>query len=167
MTFLYKSEAADSVFVNDDERDIMIKIFTPSIRGWLLPGEIFKLKTICFRILVQLMTLGRAKIFYAINENGDLMHTSYVIPHCAKFSFMGKDDYEIGPCYTYPDFRGKGIYPKVLHQICSRMAKNNSVFYMIVDENNKPSIKGIEKAGFIRCGTVRKSKLTKRYFRTE
>lgn len=107
------------------------------------------------------MTLGKVQIYYVQNGN-DIIHTSYVISSCAKFPFRDRDDLEIGPCYIYPAFRGKGIYPKVLSEICRR-SNDTSSFYMIVDETNLPSIKGIEKAGFVRCGSVQKSKISKRY----
>lgn len=100
--------------------------------------------------------------FYVRDEDGNLAHTSCVIPACAKFPFMDRMDYEIDPCYTYPAYRGKGIYPIVLHSICRELAENGSAFYMIVDERNASSIRGIEKAGFVRYGTVLKGKFTKR-----
>lgn len=142
--------------------DINVKEFTPSLRGLFLKGEKFGIKTICIRLLFQVMTLGKARIYYVQNGN-DILHTSYVIPACAKFSFMDRNDLEIGPCYTYPTFRGKGIYPKVLSEICRRRANDTLSFYMIVDETNFSSIKGIEKAGFVRCGSVQKSKFSRRY----
>jgi len=76
---------------------------------------------------------------------------------------MGKWDYEIGPCFTYPKFRGKGVYPQMLKYISSNVGAENSIFYMIVDETNLPSIKGIEKAGFQKCGTIKVSRFLKRY----
>jgi RimJ/RimL family protein N-acetyltransferase len=38
---------------------------------------------------------------------------------------------------------------------------------MIVDDKNKSSINGIEKAGFERCGTVRKSNILNIYTKYE
>lgn len=76
---------------------------------------------------------------------------------------MNKNDLEIGPCFTNPAFRGKGIFPKVLSEICRRRGNNTQTFYIFADEKNIPSIKGIEKAGFVRCGLVRESKYLKRY----
>lgn len=108
------------------------------------------------------MTLGKAQVYY-VQSGNDIVHTSYVIPACVKFPFMDRKDLEIGPCYTYPAFRGNGIYPKVLSEICRRKGNDTFLFYMIVDEMNLPSIRGIEKAGFVRCGSVHKSKFSKRY----
>lgn len=65
-----------------------------------------------------------------------LQSLTVVIPACAKFPFMDGNDLEIGPCYTYSAFRGKGIYLKVLSEICRR-GNDTLSFYMIVDEINK------------------------------
>lgn len=165
MIYLYKLESKDLCSIKHFKCDIKLKEFTPSIKNFLLPGEKVSLKTICVRILFHVITLGSARLFYVQSINGDLMHTSYVIPECIKFPFMSRGDYEIGPCYTYPAYRGKGIYSNVLYGICNKMKNTNPTFYMIVDEANEPSIKGIEKAGFVRCGVVQKSKFIKRYFK--
>jgi len=157
---LYKYDSSD---VNSIANycDFDLKIFIPSLRGLFLKGEKTGLKTALIRLYFQTITFGKAKIYY-VQKGENLVHT-YVIPACFKFPFMGKHDLEIGPCYTYSSFRGQGIYPKVLTEICRRQCKDTSLFYMIVDETNIPSIKGIERAGFTRCGSVYKSKYMKRY----
>lgn len=76
---------------------------------------------------------------------------------------MGKADFQIGPCYTVPEFRGKGLYTNTLLYIISQNEYKKSSFWMIVDENNGASIRGIEKAGFLKIGKVKKTKLFKRY----
>ncbi len=161
MKYLYK-HSRDSVGFKNPE-NLNVEIVTPTIRGGLIiQGENKSFKLLAVRCLFQLITFGKAKV-YCYRYNGELVHTSYVIPRCHKFPFMSKNDYEIGPCFTYPKYRGKGFYPQMLKYICSSIGAENSVFYMIVDEANLSSIKGIEKAGFQRCGTIRVSKILKRY----
>ena len=161
--YLYKIDSSDvKNMPNDSIDEIDLKVFTPSLHGIFLKGEKPSIKLFLIRLMFQVMTLGKAQIYYIQNGN-NIIHTSYVIPACAKFPFMDKFDLEIGPCYTYPAFRGMGIYPKVLTEICRKRADAVLSFYMIVDEANLPSIKGIEKAGFVRCGVVYKGKLSKRY----
>ena len=159
---LYKYNSSDVNNIADYCDDFDLKIFIPSLRGLFLKGEKTGLKTALIRLYFQSITFGKAKIYY-VQKGENLVHTSYVIPACFKFPFMGKHDLEIGPCYTYSAFRGQGIYPKVLKEICKIQCKDTSSFYMIVDETNTSSIKGIEKAGFTRCGSVYKSKFMKRY----
>lgn len=161
--YLYKIDSKDVKNMPMDScNEINLKVFTPSLRGLFIKSEKVRIKTALIRLLFQVMTLGKAQNYY-VQSGNDIIHTSYVIPACAKFPFMDRNDLEIGPCYTYPAFRGNGIYPKVLSEICRRRGNNTSSFYMIVDETNLPSIKGIEKAGFVRCGSVHKSKFNKRY----
>ena len=160
MRYLYCYKGSQGV---DVEETISCDVFTPGIcKGLLLPGETGGVKKIGARLLFQILTLGKAKVFF-VADGGNLMHTSYVVPRCVKFPFMGNGDYEIGPCFTYPQYRGKGIYPSVLKAICNCVGDENTTFYMIVDENNIASIKGIEKAGFQKCGIVEVAKFTKRY----
>ena len=163
MKYLYCCKKAQ--FSSDVEKNSMcasVKVFTPKIKKLLLCGEKKNIKTLIVRLLFQIRTKGKAKIYYVADEN-KLKHTSYVVPRCGKFPFLDENDYEIGPCFTYPDHRGKGIYPEVLRFICCHIGDHNTTFYMIVDEKNIASIKGIEKAGFKKCGVVEVSKLTKRY----
>lgn len=161
MKYLYKFEVAPH-FGESKKYAIKYDVFTPSMRRWTIPGETIDFKTKLVRFLFWLQTFGKAKIFF-IQENEKVVHTSYVVPKCYKFNFLCQNDYEIGPCYTYPQYRGRGIYPDTLCMICQSVGNEDTTFYMIVDEKNNPSIKGIEKAGFVRCGQVRVSKLTKRY----
>lgn len=163
MSLLYckeKTLANDSGFIGFE-----IAEFSPSLFKVYLEGEKHNFKTTFVRLYFQLMTFGKAKLFCALDEFGKVTHTSYVVPKCFKFSFLKKGDYIIGPCYTKAEHRGKGIYPQMLGYICSNVGSKSTVFYMSVDENNFPSVKGIEKAGFKNCGTVKKTRLFKRYKR--
>lgn len=163
MKYLYcykKSQCLSDSAKKYDNGDI--KVFTPKIWRLSLHKEPRSLKTLAVRLLFQFTTRGKAKIYYMTNSD-ELMHTSYVVPQCNKFPFLGKNDYEIGPCFTYPKHRGKGIYPYVLRHICNSFGNSDTTFYMIVDDANIASIKGIEKAGFIKYGVVEVSKYTKRY----
>ena len=140
-----------------------IKVFKPNLFSWKLPKERLAIKTLLVRMMFCAITWGKASIVYATSDSGDIMHSSYVIPRCIKFPFLQKYDYEIGPCVTNPQYRGRGIYPNVIKYICSNFTQEGAVFYMIVSANNTPSIRGIEKAGFEKCGMVKKSGLLKAY----
>ncbi len=161
MKYLYrklKCEKKDKASEN-----LNVEIFTPKVfSGLTLKGEEKNIKSIIVRFLFQLTTHGKAKIFY-IKDNDKLVHTSYVIPKCYKFSFLTSKDYMIGPCFTYPEYRGKGIYPAMINYICNFVGTDGTVFYMSVDETNAASIRGIEKAGLERYGSVDVTGITKRY----
>jgi len=55
----------------------------------------------------------------------------------------------IGPCYTNPAYRGRGMYPYALSEICEFLRKNGKSRALInTKKANLASIRGITKAGF-------------------
>jgi hypothetical protein len=58
-----------------------------------------------------------------------------------------------GPCFTEDAFRGRAMYPRML-QYAVNFLRNRQYgpFYICVSPDNLASIRGIEKAGFTRCG---------------
>lgn len=55
----------------------------------------------------------------------------------------------IGPCYTHPLYRGKGLYPYVLNKICELLKKEGkNAAFINTKTTNKASARGITKAGF-------------------
>lgn len=162
-SLLYKKHA----FRKDSgSRETQLLEFTPNPIRLFMKGEFRSLKNTLVRLNFWFMTYGKAKIYYLLSSSGCVMHTSYVLPKCFKFPFLAKGEYCIGPCFTYPTFRGQGIYPTVLNSICQLESyPSDTVFYMVVSDTNTPSVRGIEKAGFERCGRIKKTRLLKRYFR--
>ena len=157
-SLLYRKRA----FCNDsDNAETEILEFTPNPMHLFMKGETKNLRIVLVRLSFWFMTFGKAKIYYRRADSGQMMHTSYVLPRCFKFPFLNKSDYCIGPCVTYPEFRGKGIYPAVLNAICQSYP-TDTIFYMIVSDTNLPSIRGIEKAGFENVGRVKKTGVFKR-----
>ena len=113
----------------------------------------------------NLITFFRAKAYVVRDEAGDIIHYSYIIPACSKFPFLRKGiyrDIEIGPCYTRKESRGNGIYPFVLSAIIKEELNNSGFAYMIVENWNHASQKGISKVGFKKVGEIRKDRF-KRY----
>ena len=160
---LKKQECIDGNYFDIQGSDFIVHEFRPTLFNCYLHGENRNIKTFLARMFFQTVTFGKSKIFYVTNDDDKIMHTSYVIPGCFKFPFMQKGDYEIGPCFTYPEFRGKGIYPRMLRYICANVGNERTIFFMIVSRNNISSIRGIEKAGFNKFGFVEKSRILKRY----
>lgn len=116
------------------------------------------------RLYFWVITFGKYRIYYLL-DNDRVVHTSYLVPKCSKFPFMGKNDLEIGPCFTEEQYRRKGGYAYMLERITTSAEYENAHFYMIVRDTNLPSVKGIEKSGFERCGTIVRTKLLKRYIK--
>ncbi len=145
--------------------DLSVKKKKMSLFSLSVEGEAASLKTCVGRAFFYLIARGQFWIYYVTDgETGQLVHTSYVSGRSFKFPFMSKGDIHIGPCRTAPSHRGQGIYGRVLRVICGD-SKNRA--YMMVHEENLPSIKGIEAAGFRQIGTVAKTGICKVYRRTD
>jgi RimJ/RimL family protein N-acetyltransferase len=62
----------------------------------------------------------------------------------------------IGPCLTEAELRGRAIYPRVLQHVVATLAEcGYGPFYIDTSLDNVASIRGMEKAGFKRCGVWR------------
>lgn len=122
-----------------------------------LPCEAKSLRLFLSRLYFVVLSLGKFWIFYCNDKENNLVHTSYVVHSRIKFPFIQKNGFEIGPCFTEEHFRGKGIYRNVLKKITSDKTFQGCSFFMIVDDNNIPSKKGIVASGFEQVGFVKKT----------
>lgn len=146
---------SETIHSHDSEYEI--RKITPGLFK-AYPDQILSIKVILCNIYWWIVTKGKYHIWCAFDDKR-VVHTSYVVPKCSKFSFLSNDSYEIGPCNTNTDYRGKGIYPAVLATIVARVG----TAYMIIDDNNISSIRGGLKVGFVlQPGEVKRDKL-KRY----
>lgn len=92
---------------------------------------------------------------YQILLENKVISYARVVPKNFMFKFIPNNGYHIGPCYTEPEHRGKGLYPLLLQHIMDD--KPNTKFYMIIDENNISSIRGVRKVGFIEIAKGKKN----------
>lgn len=100
---------------------------------------------------------GGQLLEYKLFIGEKLVSSAVVAPKVWNLAFMNRDELQIVPCRTEPDERGKGYYPTLLNYI---MAQNpNKTHVMMVAENNTPSIRGVEKAGFVKYAEGHKTKL--------
>jgi RimJ/RimL family protein N-acetyltransferase len=100
-----------------------------------------------------ILSFGQYKIVY-LRDGNTIVHSSYLIPKNIRFPFMGKNDLQIGPCYTNENYRGKGIYTTVLKLIPQVLAEPNRTFWIFTTEHNFISQRAIERSGYLRIGSV-------------
>lgn len=98
---------------------------------------------------------------YGMYVKGQLAHVAWLIDHEMDRNNRVRNvrvkpgEAEITHCLTSPEYRGRGIYSQVIFELCNVAARNRiKKVYMITDEKNLASRRGIEKAGFLRCGTI-------------
>ncbi|MBI5643647.1 MAG: GNAT family N-acetyltransferase [Deltaproteobacteria bacterium] len=95
-------------------------------------------------------------------KNGEIAHISWIYkkgdPN--RIIDLGPQESEIKYSLTFPEFRGKGIYPAVLFKIQDHLRdKGVKRVFICVHQNNTPSIKGIQKAGFTFLAKIKLIKL--------
>lgn len=95
---------------------------------------------------------------FVIYSRNQLIHRSCVFPRYFRFPFMNKDDLQIGDTWTHPEHRGQGLATFALRQVIQERQMTGRKFWYIVEQENKPSIRVVEKAGFNLIGKGMKRK---------
>lgn len=112
-----------------------------------------------FFSFICLIKTRKNSIFYIYRTRGQkIVHVSNSMPSQIHLPWLDENarGIEIGGCMTSNLARGQGIYPHVISQIIMRH-KNTMPFYMIVEEQNIASRKGVEKVGFhIACELIKR-----------
>jgi len=110
---------------------------------------------------------GRKDVFeyksYIENQHA---HSSLVFHHGKVLRVLRKKGPLISDSETFNQYRGKGIYPFTIFSIAKEyiLQKNHPEIFMLVVPTNIPSIKGIEKAGFIRQCRIKTTRFLGIYF---
>jgi GNAT superfamily N-acetyltransferase len=110
------------------------------------------------RQLDRLARFGRSYAFGVVVE-GKLAHVSWLLPAAAvrmdspDILRLRDDQAEITACETLPDFRGMGIYSFAISELFAVARQRGIVrIYMKTAWDNKPSQRGIRKAGLKGAG---------------
>lgn len=117
LLYQYSCEKAPSFHLVDG---LCLEITIPSFLGCLMK------RNTLLEFIWKLISFGKCWVFRVKNAAGLVVHKSRLIGWNLKFSFLKKNEYEIGPCYTIEEYRGLGIYPYVLQEITSFMPNNKS-----------------------------------------
>tara|TARA_B110000495_G_scaffold149343_1_gene132210 strand:- start:15 stop:533 length:519 start_codon:yes stop_codon:yes gene_type:complete len=130
-----------------------LKLFKPTLFNLTLHNG-----SVLLYLFWYVFSLGGYQIFYLFEkETNRIAHYSNVLPKIFKYSFMNKGDLYIANCFTYKDFRGCSLYPFALSYLGGRL--NSNVIWGGVSEDNIPSIKGLERAGYKKVAEGYKSRI--------
>ncbi len=105
----------------------------------------------------------RKYLIYYVSDQEKIVHVSHVLFKNPKFTFMGPQDMEIGPCWTHPEFRGRGIFPVVLGRIADDLQGRRGRLFIFAERGNAASLKGIIKSGGRIFGSGEKSGVWGKY----
>lgn len=116
-----------------------------------------------FKIDVQ--QINNDKKRYYIEDNGILVHDSFLYEKVYLLRLINKKGPVIGSCFTNIKYRGQSIYPYVINRIAvDELNSGKKEVFMIVDQDNISSIKGIEKAGFEKLVSIKTKRWLWFYF---
>jgi len=106
---------------------------------------------------IQKVTLPKGKKRYFITENGVSVHSSFLFNKLNILKLIHKKGPAIGDCFTNPEFRGNSIYPFVISYISNEILIENKIkeVFIIVNSDNRSSIRGVEKAGFEKFASIK------------
>ncbi len=151
LLYKFNSKENDSLIKLDNPLQGKLKFISPFRFSWLfrllMMGEKLNLvKVFALSIIDFFNTKNEKKIsicLYIINNK----ILSYLVIQDVKYHmpWISEQALEIGAVYTKPDFRGKGLYAYSLETL---IKSEKGLYFMIVEEENISSIKGIERAGF-------------------
>jgi len=87
-----------------------------------------------------------------IRQGTRVVHRSVITPGYLRFPFMAIEDIQVGDTWTDPEFRGKGLATLALEAIMRRLDNQDRTCWYVVEADNAPSIRVVEKAGFVLAG---------------
>lgn len=143
------------------EIDSALKIQKVTLKIISVPQQVDELAAEGFDFSPQLSInnlkerLNKGAMLFCVFVGKDLAHTSWVAvqdkanidPIASKMHYQ--EQAYIGASATKPAYRGLGLYPYTLCQICKVLEEAGKQRVVIsTTGDNRPSIKGITKAGF-------------------
>ena len=149
MYYYYKQDKTHLSELNKD-KDISFIIKHPTLTfDRTEEMGIGPLKYFYFEILT-IIRRGFSRVYeeWHLMKNGHSCSKAVLISKVPIYHFLPKNGIHICFCRTNYEERGNGYYPTLLKYIQSKYPHKD--FYMIVESSNISSIKGIEKAGFVR-----------------
>lgn len=108
----------------------------------------------------QALSSGRLER-YEVHSAGRKVSWAYCVGRVYQFPFMGRGDVQIGPAFTLSEYRGRGYYKMLMARAMNEHPE--SVCWMIVADNNYPSLRAVEALGFRRVAYLKHNRLTKMY----
>lgn len=100
-------------------------------------------------VILRRLRYGSSGTHLLVNYlDNRLIHAEWIVPaHKMKrrYPFLPEDCHAVIACTTHPEFRGQGIYTEQLKKLRSTGISDNYLIW--ADENNRPSLRGIQRAG--------------------
>ena len=135
-----------------------VRVWRPA-PGEQLPRGLRAKAYVAFRRFPRLGIFANGDYGVLTIYDGDrLVHRSGLFPRYFRFPFMGKDDLQIGDTWTDPEYRGRGLATLAIRAALTECRRPGRKFWYLVEEDNVPSIRAAEKAGFRKVGAGNRTK---------
>lgn len=154
MYFLYRQDVLPSMPMLAENAIIKKQIPNPFVKN--MHSMQMGRKRFWYFMFMSFLFRGFSRVFveYDYIVNKTIVSKAVLISKVPLYKFLPSKGIHLCYCETIPEARGKGYYPQLLSFIQNDFRSDD--LYMVVDEKNISSIRGIEKAGFKRCGKVLK-----------
>ena len=127
---------------------VCINGYTYNLRVKRCPVYFDTLESFLCTIAWNILSFFRHKEYQLIDQEGKVISRLRIMPKIFAFQFMSKNGLHIGPSYTDPEYRGKGLNPELRKIMIKNETKYNE-FFTSVKTTNVASLKANTKAGFI------------------
>lgn len=128
-------------------------------RGGVAPGGLplipFGVWTAMHRL--RLFSNGEYRVL-VVDHDGRPVHRSGLYPRYARFPFMAREDVQVGDVWTDPAHRSRGLASFALQELVGATAGRGRRVWYVVEASNAPSIRTVEKSGFVLLGTGARTK---------
>lgn len=98
---------------------------------------------------------SRELAVYYIEEGGEVIHRSAVLPAWFRWPFMQDGDLQVSSVWTSPEYRGRRLATEMLLTICGDLGRTHDLWYTSRAEN-VASLRVAENAGFRFVHTARR-----------
>jgi hypothetical protein len=113
-------------------------------------------------------TKHKGKADYNVTDNGKFVHRISLYDGLYVLKLIGKQGPSFGDAVTAIEYRGQGVYPKMMQNISiDQLQKGEKEVFLVVNSVNAISIRGIDKAGFELRATIKAKRFLWIYFNKE
>jgi RimJ/RimL family protein N-acetyltransferase len=144
----YAVESQDHAWSHVVADDLVCRIWTPSLFSFKPKGVPWLPFGVWWAAHYLKVFANRDYSLYVVYDGERLVHRSCVFPGYFRFPFMNRTDLQIGDTFTAPEYRGRGIATRAIQEILSAFKERAGRIWYVVEEDNAPSIRAVEKAGF-------------------
>jgi len=112
-----------------------------------------------YNLMYLLFWKWKRKVFeiHLLYTENKIVHYTLVLPKCFRIPLMKNVDLEVGPCYTHPAYRGRGIAPYIVRKIAKDSPASD--FFFVVRSDNKQSTRLLKKCFVPQIGVCNRRKL--------